>query len=583
MPIPTQQKQSQREALGGFLGVNLRRDRLSLEDSDVARAINVDFHQKPGTAILRLGRSAQFSTSLGATIRRLAKHNGNRFQIAGTSIYENQTSFLSGLSGNLFTTLQPFRTLGDDTEWTYIADDNLMRAYDGATVRNWGIAPPTTAMTVSLVPSAGQPMLGDYSYVYTFVRVKNGAVATESDPSPVSNTLALTPSFFVFASILEASTDPQVTNINVYRTAGNGGTHLFLQQRSNTVDVFNDAAADGTLGIAAENDNEVPNNMSWVREFQGHLFMCRDALNPHYLWWSKRFREEVPSSNFVEIGHPSDPLLGALSLSGLLGVFTRETKYRVVGNDTSGFVPLESLSKRGTPAVQAAIVTSNGVLFPARDGIFLTNFLERDTPLAQEIESLFYEITVNDYAPIDWSRANEMAMAEYKDRFYFSYPEVGGGSGMAVFSTDTRKWYFYDYGRAYHAMLTEEDVDDLVAGGPSGTVDIIEDAATASDAGTSIAMTFEPATRVGRDRFVTKLFQYVRADIDAKGSVVDISVYVDAALIRTYSISGSRTRRLLRLPSRLLGSEWRMTVSYTGSERIEVYALHMQYMPLRFA
>ena len=69
--------------------------------------------------------------------------------------------------------------------------------------------------------------------------------------------------------------------------------------------------------------------MSWVTEFQGHLFMCRDASNPHYLWWSKRFREEVPSSNFLEIGHPSDPLQGALPLGGFLGVFARETKYRV--------------------------------------------------------------------------------------------------------------------------------------------------------------------------------------------------------------------------------------------------------------
>ena len=63
MPIPTPQKQAERDTLEDFLGVNLRRDRLNLADTEVAKAINADFHRQPGTALLRLGRSNQFSTS----------------------------------------------------------------------------------------------------------------------------------------------------------------------------------------------------------------------------------------------------------------------------------------------------------------------------------------------------------------------------------------------------------------------------------------------------------------------------------------------------------------------------------------
>src|SRR5919108_4492481 len=131
MPVPLVPKTLQRESLGGFRGVNLRQDRLSLADEDVARAINIDFHRHPGVALLRLGSSTQFSTSLGATIRRLARYNSVRYQVAGTVLYANQASLLTGLHSDLFTTLQPLRPLNDTTEWVYIADRSAMKKTNG--------------------------------------------------------------------------------------------------------------------------------------------------------------------------------------------------------------------------------------------------------------------------------------------------------------------------------------------------------------------------------------------------------------------------------------------------------------------
>ncbi len=58
---------------------------------------------------------------------------------------------------------------------------------------------------------------------------------------------------------------------------------------------------------------------------------------------------------------------------GLLGVFSRRTKYRILGNITSGFVAQEALSSRGTPSPNSAIITEQGIGFVARDGIFMTN------------------------------------------------------------------------------------------------------------------------------------------------------------------------------------------------------------------
>ena len=81
----------------GFLGVNLRKDRVTLADEELAKAINADLHERPGTLLLRRGRRKQFGTALtDLAIRRLALVNGVRYQIAGQSIYRDTAAILSG-------------------------------------------------------------------------------------------------------------------------------------------------------------------------------------------------------------------------------------------------------------------------------------------------------------------------------------------------------------------------------------------------------------------------------------------------------------------------------------------------------
>ena len=220
-------------------------------------------------------------------------------------------------------------------------------------------------------------------------------------------------------------------------------------------------------------------------EFQSHLFGCRDAGNPHYLWYSKRFRpESFPSDQFLELGNPDDPLQCAVKLSGLLGVFSRDTKHRVFGNITTGFTHLEALSSRGTPAPNAVLVTSRGAVFPARDGIFLTNFVQADIELSQAIEPIFHDETINDYAPIDWSKALEMSMAEYKGRIYWGFVDTMGQRLLAVGSRDTQQWYFYTH--PVRSLLYEEDVDDLAMGATDGMVYILEDVTATGDAAQTV-------------------------------------------------------------------------------------------------
>lgn len=669
-----------KKEIRGFLGVNLRNERMDLADEELAKAINADLHSQLGTVVLRLGRTKQFTTALtNLAIRRLAKINSRRYQIASLEMYRDQVSILAGLSANLMTTLLPFRPLNDSTLWTFIADDALMRKSNATesrlttiaeatekvtntiigavaqavalaietqnvadaiakNVRIWGIVAPTVKPTIAL--GGNGQLSGTYTAVYTYVRKDGISIAHESNPSPTSDQIVPASGEIVITAILP--TDPQVTHIRYYRTVASGAIHLFEvelslesinfgftqsweaaeivaageRQFTQTTDESGTAVCfqweqdhvngktpldtasnqvatnplangfiaildktDAALGTAVETDNDPPPNASWAEEFQEHVFICRDSANPHYLWFSKRFRpESVPTGNFIEIGNFSDPLQCAIKIAGMLGVFSRITKYRISGNDVSGFVHTEALSRRGTRSPLAALATEFGIIFPSSDGVYLTNLITQDQPISDDIFRLFIGETVNGMSPVNQDQAVKMAAAVYKNRYYLSYPSGNSENPdtIAVYSRDTKKWYFYDH--PMRSLFVEEDVDDLAGGAMDGFVYILEDGST--DGGSNINLDVETKDYAGENSQQRKLFRYIRPDIDTLGETVSIEMYVDGNLKRTASVNSARSKPLIPFPDGSMGYQWRARLRYTGNQRIRLYGIEGFWLPM---
>lgn len=659
---------------GRFLGVNLRQDRVSLADDEVAKAINADLHSQPGTIVLRLGRTKQYDSALAdLVIRRIAKINGHRYRVAGQSVYCDQTVILSGsLSANLITTMLPFRPFADTTIWNFIADDAGMFKSNCTTVGTWGLpAPsqPTTAIGIQGV------LVGDYVVQVTFVRLAGSAVAAEGNPSTITASLTLPTSGVSIDGLgvqdlgigdLAQPVDPTTNALGIYRSVAGTGlplldTYLLLPTVTDSIryavtQTFEVTAVDnqdprefmfhwalnlgasinaalytgaarGTqaweptgsvnsqdangrrvthrweiidgyvttqplfwaysskkpdleLGDLIEVDNGVPPTASWVTNFQEHAFFCRDASNPHYLWFSKRYKpEQVSADNFLELGNADDPLQCALAIGGQLGVFARKTKYRVLGNVISGFVPYEAASPRGTPCPMAAISTEAGIIFVARDGIFSTVLSSPDTSFSDKILPLFFGETVNDMLPMNWDQATTFSAAAYKGRYYFSYAETGHATPnrLAVYSRDTQHWYHYDH--PLNSLYVEEDTDLLLGGGLDGFVYILENGTT--DNGSSIALDVDTKDYQGESKDQRKLFLHLKTDMNTLGATVTVKFYVDDVLMRTTTVStNTRAERLLPLPEGTMGHHWRVNFTYTGSTRIRIYACAALYLPL---
>lgn len=643
---------------GRFLGVNLRQDRVSLADDEVAKAINADLHSQPGTIVLRLGRTAQNASPLAdLAIRRIAKINGHRYRVAGQRVYCGETEIINiALSTNLITTMLPFRPLADTTIWNFIADDSRMFKTNCTTVGTWGLPVPSQP---TLAVGIQGSLTGAYVVQYTFVRLVDGAVAAEGNPSTVTEAVSLS-SHDLGIGDLAHPTDPTTNALGIYRSVANttptlldtrilipsdnayGVTHnweatavdevsrLVLHwtvnlgnilvspgsavsrgsalweptDTGNAEDVngrrgthrwevtllyvttqtlywaYSSTKADTSLGDLIAVDNGVPPNASWVTNFQEHAFLCRDASNPHYLWFSKRFKpEQVPADNFLELGNADDPLQCAGVVGGQLGVFSRKTKYRVFGNATSGFASMEAASARGTPCPMALIQTEFGIIFVARDGIFSTFLSSPDTHFSERILPLFFGETVNDMAPIDWDYATHFSAATYKGRYYFSYVEEGQTTPnrLAVYSRDTQHWYHYDH--PLRSLYVEEDTDLALGGGLDGYVYVLENGTT--DNGSSIALDVDTKDFQGDSKEVRKLFLYLKTDMNTLGATVTVKFYVDDVLLRTTTVSTSaRAERLLPLPEGTMGHHWRANFTYTGNARIRIYPCAALYLPL---
>ncbi len=581
--MPTQEADAIPESAGPMLGVNLRQDRVALAQNQLAKSINADLNLSPGALVLRLGRTKLNQTPLAdLRINRQSLINGFRYQAAGRSLYRDFTLIPSSslvFSANLTTNFQGYTPQSDTQLWAFIADDAIMQKDNGTTLVPWTISAPANAPTVAT--GAAGSLTGAYQLRYTYIRkTAGGALAAESNPGPVS-TVVNPATQVISVTAITTPGDVQVTHMRLYRTAAGGSLFLFDQDIPRGTTTATSSQADTSLGAALSlTGNSAPPNCSSLAIWNETMWLTHDLNNPTNLYYSTRFNpESFPPANFLSIGDASDPLQYVIPFGGLLGVFSRNTKYRVLGNALAGYVAEESMSRRGTAAFMATISTEHGVIFVARDGIWRTDFSSPDVQMSEMIYPLFLGESVNGIDPINWAASSTMRAGRYKNRYYLAFP-----SGthtvpdmVMVYSFDTKNWYFYDH--PLSDLYYEELNNQILGGGQDGYSYVLENGS--SDGGSAIALDCETKDFSGASKDVRKLFQYIRVDADTKGETLTCQLYVDDVLTTTQPFSSSgRSERLIAVAQGSMGYHWRIRFTYTGTARIRIYPPAAIYVPL---
>lgn len=349
---------------------------------------------------------------------------------------------------------------------------------------------------------------------------------------------------------------------------------------------FSSTMVDDDLGAEVEYDNDVPLGNHLCASFQEHMFIAGDPDNPHYVYFSKRFHPESwPTDQFIEIGTADDPITALVPIAGLLGCFTRATKYRVSGNATSGFTQYEAISKRGTRATKSVTPSDQGIIFVANDGVYTTNLIGPDKKISAKIEGLFTGDTVADEEPINQDAMDQVAGTFYKGKYYFTAP-VGDATvpnRMLIYSFDTEDWTIYDIGGG--AMLFEPDTDALVLGGDDRFVYIMESGT--SDNSAPISAEVRTKDYLGASYNANNLFLHCKVDCEvADGATLAVSFYVDDELKRTFNITttAGRSNQLYGLPENTFGQRWRIRATVSDDHGdTKLYGVAAVFLPLQIA
>ena len=146
-----------------------------------------------------------------------------------------------------------------------------------------------------------------------------------------------------------------------------------------------------------------------------------------------------------------------------------------------------------------------------------------------------------------------------------------------MYSFDTQGWSFYE-NLSLASLLFEEATQTLLAGGQDGLVYQLEGGAN-DDAGEDIYLTLETVDR-GLQPPTRLLFLYLKVDADVYLRSLECKVYVDGLHKHTATITGTRTKQVIRLPQGVWGYQVRLRFAHIGAGDCLIYGATVFAMPL---
>lgn len=309
-----------------------------------------------GLAFIGFNSIGAFSCVLGAAVSSLTL---NSVTLTPTAKFRSDT-----YGGSVFVTNgadQPFK-LSQTTPLT--------------NATNWGINPPTGAITTTA--GTGANLTGTYYWSYTYTNTTTGQ---ESSHSPISQALVL--SAQAGAIPVVASTDPQVNGINLYRLGGTNTTWTLSQSAANTTATLNDNVADTSLiGQTLTLHQDPPARFRVCCTHKDRMFgfgydtpypftftaanqYTTTPAQPSDLWFSNYATPTAFDcvNSVLPIGRNSfgDTAVGLCSNGSLLFVFKNFTTWLVFGDSEQDFRPVPALTVGAVS--QELILSAYGLAF----------------------------------------------------------------------------------------------------------------------------------------------------------------------------------------------------------------------------
>lgn len=381
--------------------------------------------------------------------------------------------------------------------------------------------------------AGGYGLIGNYQYRITY---KNSITGSRSNPNPTAVLFKGVDRGRIVLGNFPVSTDPQVDKIEIWRTVGNGEAFFLVAEiNHNPTPVYTDEVVDtralftgfgyltaSQLPDVIESD-ELPLDNDpppvTIREVLPTLHVGRawwlDGADGERgrLFYSPQGRPEAVDG-FVEVTNTDDDLQTPIRWNDVIYVFSRNTIFRIVGDDEP-FVAQEVFGAPGTTQPDTVVATPFGICYFAADGprIF-------DGSFSQPVNADALGPIFRGYDVEDVEAFVGISAAYIRDDYFIT---AGDGQTL-VYNLRTQAWRLLQI--VCVTLYASEDGAVLVAS--IGTAFVTGVTAELEAAAADTATTFElevPARRIAVDTqgIVQRLF----VDIETGGLAVTPTLVLD--------------------------------------------------------
>lgn len=361
-----------------------------------------------------------------------------------------------------------------------------MQKFDSQTLSNWGIVAPVNGPGITLVTGTNN-VYTSWCYCYTYYNSNTGH---ESSPSPISACSGVFTNKNSQLSVV-ASTDPQVTNIRVYRTPDGGAQDPALMQEISNSPFPNatgnvvDSTADIDLSIRTAPEffrNNPPTPCKGFVTYSGRIWGF--ANNTTYFSGFEEIVNGVPEEcwpgGLTGNYYPwPNEVFGHASLTDGIAVLQATQITKIEGDSLDTFRRYTLLEKRGTRSrTTVASLGGSVVWLDTSNTIWLSDLGEIGIPIRPDtagINPLTCYITMHISGIFHWVTV------------------LDGENGILyVYDLDTSQWLPpWTLGNSASALFSGEtsigDINLILALGNTTTQQLA--AGTYSDAGTKYSAT----------------------------------------------------------------------------------------------
>jgi len=178
-------------------------------------------------------------------------------------------------------------------------------------------------------------------------------------------------------------------------------------------------------------------------------FAAGDPNDPSAMHWTHGNDSESTSDAFtLFLSSPSEPLLNGCFYDGFPYAFSSERCYRIVPTfgDITAFRTQETACTRGLWSRWAFCVTPWGIVFLARDGIYITQGGSEAVSLTNpDLQMLFPQDgavpqAIRNLNPIDFSQPDRLRLSPVDQGFYFDYVDTEGDGRSLFYRFADQSW-----------------------------------------------------------------------------------------------------------------------------------------------